>query len=361
MPRTVVGLDIGTTGVRAAEFRLARRAPKLRRCAAVPLPRGAVRAGVVVDEAAVSQALRTLWSEGKFSTKDVVIGIANDGVLVRQMDLDWMPPADFRKALHYQVAEALPLPVDEANLDYHLLEEVEAGGATEGETSRVNRILLVAAARDVVDGFVNAAHGAGLRVQKADLLPFALVRAASSLADDAPTEAIVDIGADTISVVVHRGGRPRYVRIIPSVGSDTITQALQERYGWNWEDAERTKVVLGLPTVVDPSDEDGDTPLPHPAQQVITEQAHQLVAEVRATLDFFLDSGPDSESLSRVVLTGAGSQLGGLADLVAAQLDVPVEDLSPMSLTRGRRRRNDSQSTRGHAVTAGLCLGVSAS
>jgi type IV pilus assembly protein PilM len=172
MAHTVVGLDIGTSGVRAAEFRLAaRRKPHLRKFATCPLPEGAVSRGVVVDEAAVTEALRSLWSRGKFSTKTVVIGIANEGVLVRQMDLDWMPPADFRKALRYQVAEALPVPVDEANLDYHLLEEIEVAGEVEGQTKRVNRVLLVAAAREVVDGYVMAAQSAGLRVTRADLLP----------------------------------------------------------------------------------------------------------------------------------------------------------------------------------------------
>jgi hypothetical protein len=149
-----------------------------------PLPRDAIRRGVVVDQAAVAQALRALWAKGKFSTKAVVIGIANEGVLVRQMDLDWMPPADFRKALHYQVAEALPVPVDEANLDYHLLEEVEVTDEHDGTVRRVNRILLVAAARDVVDGFVTAVQRAGLRVTRADLLPFALVRTAASIPAD---------------------------------------------------------------------------------------------------------------------------------------------------------------------------------
>src|SRR5687768_2725466 len=220
MARTVVGLDIGSSGIRAAEFAPGKRAPSLRKFATVDLPPGAVRAGAVTVPDAVAEAFRTLWSQGQFGTKAVALGLANASILVRQMDLDWMPPADFRKALRYQVEDALPMPVDDANLDFHLLEELEVPGEGE-ETRRISRVLLVAAARDMVDGFVDAVHRAGLRPVSVDIVPFALVRATHVRGADpeSAAEAIVDIGFDTVKVVVHRSGQPQYVRMIPGLGS----------------------------------------------------------------------------------------------------------------------------------------------
>jgi type IV pilus assembly protein PilM len=220
----------------------------------------------------------------------------------------------------------------------------------------VNRILLVAAAREAVDGFVTAAQRAGLRVMRADLLPFALIRAATlDRASDALAEAVVDIGADTISVVVHESGRPRFVRMIPGTGSNLITTALQDRYSWSWEDAERTKVVLGMPPLADARAGSFD----HPAQHAITEEAIKLVAEVRTTLEYFLTSDTDLHELSRVVLTGAGSRLGGLTELLSDQLRVPVETLTPLAGVRAPRRLKRSDADIAHlAVTAGLCLGT---
>ena len=92
MARTLVGLDIGSTGVRAAEFVPGRRRSTLRRFASVPLAPGVVRAGTVADGEALAAALKALWSSAKFGTKEVRLGIANSGVMVRQMVLDWMPP-----------------------------------------------------------------------------------------------------------------------------------------------------------------------------------------------------------------------------------------------------------------------------
>lgn len=374
MTRTLVGLDIGSSGVRAAELVPGRRRATLRRYASVDLPPGVVRGGVVVDGEALTEALRTLWSRGKFGTKAVRIGIANAGVLVRQLDLDWMPPADFRRALRYQVQDALPIAVDDANLDYHLLDELDLDPAEgEVESRRVARILLVAAARDMVDAFVDAANNAGLRPLGVDLVPFALVRSRQGhgLDLDAESEAIVDIGADVVSVVVHAGGVPRYVRIIPGVGGDSITEAVRARYDWGWEDAERTKIYVGLPghAHLDESQvevvgrrTDG---LDHAAQAVVEEAAGELAEEISSTLDFYRASTSDAAEaaeggapLSRVLLTGAGARLGGLAEMLEEKLRLPVTDLDGPAAVRAPRRTHRGGDLTALSVPAGLCAAV---
>jgi type IV pilus assembly protein PilM len=364
MPRTLVGLDIGSSGLRAAEFAVGRRT-KLRRFASLPLPEGVVRAGAVVDPDALTDALKTLWSEGKFSTKTVALGVANAGVLVRQMDLDWMPPADFRKALRYQVEDALPMPVDDANLDYHLLEELEVEGEG-GEARRVARVLLVAAAREMVDAFVDATHAAGLRTVRVDLVPFALIRAAESAVrrateDDRAPEAIVDVGADTVNIVVHVHGQPRYVRMVPGMGGSVVTEAVRERYDWAWDEAERTKRVVGLPghSTLKPEEPRPDG-LEHPAQQVIAAEAESFVTEIASTLDYVRGSGEEGQGLARVLLTGGGSRLGGLAELLEGRLGTPVERLSVRDSVRTPRRLRGAGEDTDLVIPAGLCLGAEA-
>lgn len=373
MARTVVGLDIGNTGVRAAEFQIGRRTTTLRRFASVDLPEDAIRYGMVKDPDAVTAALRELWSRGKFSTKAVVLGIANDGVLVRQMDLEWMPPADFRKGLRYQVADALPVPVDEANLDYYMLDEIEQAPDSKGDVRRVARVMLVAAGREMVDTFVRSVQAAGLRPVRVDLLPFALARAASPVVaplagSDAPLEAVVDIGADTVVVVVHQGGRPQFVRTLAGHGGHAITRALMARYEWTWDEAERTKISLGLPghaSTVEPPGLESAESAPaevqgaHPAHATIAEQVDGLVTELRATLTFFRTSTADPKPLSRIVLAGKASGLGGLAETLAEQLGVPIDHLSVLDRVRKPRRMHLRDGTvTALAVPAGLCLGM---
>ncbi|MAO82004.1 MAG: pilus assembly protein PilM, partial [Nocardioides sp.] len=177
MASTVVGLDIGRTAVRAVELR--GKNPTLRRHGSIELGRGAVETGVVADPHQVTAACRELWRAGRFSTREVRLGVSSGSVLVRQIELDWMPPADLKRALRYQVAGLLPVAVDDANLDHVLLGEVTRRDES-GQERRMVRILLVATARGAVDEMVRAVRAAGLRARTADLAPLALVRAAAA-------------------------------------------------------------------------------------------------------------------------------------------------------------------------------------
>lgn len=361
--RKVVCLDIGSSGLRAAQFSLlstpmGSKSCRLDRFASVPLPAGAVSGGVVSDPAAVGKALRALWSAGRFSTKRVVFGLANDRVLVRQLDLDWMEPADFRKALSYSVADQIPMSVDEANLDYHVLEDIPAG--PEDDSERQLRVLLVAAASEMVDTFVVALNEAELTPVKAELAPFALIRAAAPSptadAEDGVAEAIVDIGSDTLTVVVHVNGQPRFVRTVAQLGGRAITGELQQKFGWSYEEAEAAKAQYGLPR--QRAAEEDLVALEHPAQQAIEERVAGVVAEVRTTLNFFLSAGTGVRSLSRIVLTGGGSRLNGLHERISEAMDTEVVTLAPPREVRSRLSNAAEDDLGAVALLSGLALGV---
>ena len=155
--RSAIGLDIGTSGVRAAELSFGKGQVTLEKFGQVALPEGAVRDGEVVDPDAVAAAVKQLWAHTKFSSKKVVIGVANQKVIVRQVDLPWMPPDELKKSLAFQVQDFVPMPVEQAVLDFHPLEELTAEGG-----NRVLRGLLVAASRDMVNASLEAVQKAGL-------------------------------------------------------------------------------------------------------------------------------------------------------------------------------------------------------
>ncbi|HUR72969.1 MAG TPA: type IV pilus assembly protein PilM, partial [Sporichthya sp.] len=361
--RKVVCLDVGSSGLRGAQFSV-RSTPmggttcRLDRYAAVPLPAGVVAGGVVTDPAAVGKALRALWSAGRFSTKKVVFGLANDRVLVRQLDLGWMEPADFRKALSYSVADQIPMSVDDANLDYHVLEDIPAGPDLDAE--RTLRVLLVAAATEMVDTFLVALAEADLTAVKAELAPFALIRAAGAIptaeASSDAAEAIVDIGSDTLTVVVHANGQPRFVRTVGQLGGRAITGELQEKFGWSYEEAEAAKTQFGLPRQRTAGD-DG-VGLEHPAQEAIEERVAGVVAEVRTTLNFFLSAGTGVRTLSRIVLTGGGSRLTGLPERIAEAMGTDVVMLTTPPEVKSRLSAAADDDLGAVALLSGLALGV---
>ncbi len=323
--RPVVGLDIGTSGVRAAELVLGKGGTTLDRFGQVALPHGAVRDGEVVDADAVAQAIRQLWVHARLSSRKVVVGIGNQKVVVRQVELPWMPLEELRKSLAFQVQDYIPMPVEDAILDFHPLEDlINPAGA------RVLRVLLVAAARTMVSSTLAAVEKAGLRPALVDLTSFAVLRsqATSGGTFTGGTEALVDIGASVTNIVIHQGGVPRFVRILLMGGGD-ITDAVAERLGVPIDEAEVLKRTTGLAVV--PAQID-----PHPANRAIESTGSALVEEVRGSLDYYL-AQPDAARISRVVLSGGGSRLSGLVHRLSAAPRLPVEPARPMAVLRTGR------------------------
>jgi type IV pilus assembly protein PilM len=305
--RTSIGLDIGSGAVRAAELSFTSGGVVLERCAHAPLPDGAVRDGEVVDATAVSAAIAELWRQGRFSHRRVVVGIANQRVVVREIEVPQMPAADLRKALPFQVQDVLPMSVDDAVMDFHPIEERVTGSGT------VVRGLLVAAWRDTVSSLLAAVDGAKLVAEAVDLTAFAVLRAVGSGLATATTEALVDVGSTITQVVVHSGGTPHFVRILMS-GGDDITAAVAERSGVSLGEAEELKRQV---TALD------DAALLTPAGQAVQQAVQSFLEEVRSTVDYA--TATSGHRAERVVLTGGGARQAGLDLQLAAMTGLPVE------------------------------------
>jgi type IV pilus assembly protein PilM len=312
VPKTRIGLDIGSTAVRAAELAEG-SPPTVIRAAQVPLPAGAVENGEVRDVEAVSEALRELWTRGGFKSRKVWMGVGNQRVVVREIALPVMAEKELRQSLGFQVQEFIPMPVDEAVLDYHLIEEIEVEGRP------MLRLLLVAAQKAMVDTLVAAATGAKLEPMGLDLVPFAMVRAVGATGagmelENTGGEAVVDVGAHVTNIVVHAAGETRFVRILPSGGRD-ITVAIARGLSVEDEVAERLK----RGEVVE---EAGATP--EQAREIAMQRATQFVDEIRSSLEFYT-AQTQGARIERLLVSGGGSKLEGFIDILRQRIPVTVE------------------------------------
>jgi type IV pilus assembly protein PilM len=312
VPKTRIGLDVGSTAVRAAELTEG-SPPSVVRAAQVPLPAGAVENSEVRDVPAVSEALRELWTRGGFKSRKVWMGVGNQRVVVREIALPAMPEKDLRQSLGFQVQEFIPMPVDEAVLDYHLIEEIEIEGRP------MIRLLLVAAQKAMVDTLVAAATGAKVEPIGLDLVPFALVRAVGATGagmelESTGGEAVIDVGAHVTNIVVHAAGETRFVRILPSGGRD-ITVAIARGLSIDDEVAERLKRGEAV---------DGVAATPRQALEIAMQRATQFVDEIRSSLEFYT-AQTQGARIERLLISGGGSKLEGFIDILRQRIPVTVE------------------------------------
>jgi type IV pilus assembly protein PilM len=311
MARTRVGLDIGSTGVRAAELSMG-GTPSLLRAAQVPLPAGAVENGEVRQPEVVGEALKELWTRGGFKAKQVTMGVGNQRVVVREISLPALPEKELRESLAFQVQEFIPMPVEEAVLDYDPLGEFEQ------DDRQMMRLLLVAAQKAMVSALVQSATSAKLEPVGLDLTPFALVRsvgtAEGGMELEAPgDEAVIDVGAHVTNICVHAQQTTRFVRILPSGGRD-VTNAVARALGVDDDVAEQLKrgeEIEGGPDLEE-------------VRRAAMARAGSFVDEIRSSLEFYTAQVPGAR-VGRLLVTGGGSKLDGFMELLQERIPVRVE------------------------------------
>ena len=313
MARSVIGLDVGTSAVRAAEVRFGRGTPSLVRFGQVALPPGAVVAGEVVDAAVVSAALRRLWKEAGFSGKRVVTGVAGQRVVARTTDLPAMSDDDLRSSLPFQVQELIPIPIEDAVIDHQVLERT-----VDSEGVERLRVLVVAAHRDMLRSLLAALEGAGLSVARIDLIAFSLIRALhepdfaelDDLGNGATAEAIVDIGGGVTNVIVHEHGVPQFIRSL-STGGIELTEAISTDLDVDFETAEALK-----------RNGDGDVQSQH-AQEVLSVALAPVLEEIRTSLEYWQSQSADGE-LRRVIVVGGTARLPEVHERLARLIGAPL-------------------------------------
>ncbi len=346
MASRVVGIDFGSRALRAVEVEGALKdRPTLRRYYEVAIPPGIVRSGEVIDPVAATAAIKRLWSGGRFSTKNVVLGVGNQRVLARDIELPRMTPAQLRESLQYHVQDKLPMPINEAVLDFF---PISQGNDQSGPTMTG---LLVAASREAVLSNVNAVIKAGLNPVEVDLIPFAVTRTLLRGLGGRGVIAIIDVGAETTTVVVADNGVPQFVRMIPAGGSD-VTRAIMSRLSIGEEAADGTKVKLGLVAFT------GGGADQQMAMESITSVTGELLESIRNTISYY-DNTHVGGSVDRMVLSGGGSRLEGfsaaLRELTRTEI-VQVDPLSTLNVSRALRalRATDRETL---TVALGLALG----
>ena len=345
--KPAIGLDIGASAVRVAQLTGGKGAASLAAFGQVALPPGAVVDGEIRDPGPVSEAIAQLWKRTKLKAKTAVVGIANQRVVVRQVDLPYLDEKEFRLALPFQAADYIPMPVDEAQLDFIVLNDY-----TTESNDHMMRVLLVAAATEMVESFVDTIAAAGIQPGGVDLVPFAVARAVSSAARGEAgvggSEAIVDVGAGVTNIVVHHNGEPRFVRIL-LVGGDDATTSISELQEVPFEEAEALKFDAGS----DVATED--------IKRILRTQVDSLVEEIRGSLDYYL-SQEDSEPVVSIILTGGGSLTAGLTERMEETLRTPVIRATPLSEVNvsksGLTEEQIAQVQPVSAAAIGLAMGV---
>ncbi len=353
----IVGLDIQPGHVAAVQARV-NGSIVVKHAAGAPLPADTVREGEVLDEGVLSEALRALFADSRLSRR-VRLGVANQRTVLRTLEL---PPVTDRKelaaAVRFQAQDQVPMPLSNAVLDFHPL------GVFDTPDGPRQRVVLVAAQRDMIQRLLAAVRNAGLRPEGIDLSAFALIRSLYR-PDPEHTDRVLYLNVDGLTnMAIAEGTTCRFTRVVGG-GIEAMASELAERRSIPLVEARELIIAVDLSTPPEP--EPGVTVVePEPAgvagdeqptvaaqdaqpdpatgpayapaapsevaspepeadvRAVLDNGIREIAGEVRNSLDFHRSQEGGGE-VSRVVLSGSALDLPGFADSLQEQLGVQVE------------------------------------
>lgn len=204
--KSIAGIEIDSTEIRAVELGGTAGSPSLLASGRVPLPEGAVKDGKILKTQVVGEALFRLWTEAGIKTREVILGVSNQDVLMRFAFFPKVPPDKLDNMIKFQAQEFLPIPISEVELDYMVLGEVA------GERGPMLHVLLVAARRPMLNEFISALDMAQLNAEDIDASNLALMRLLPQ-ADRSKTVAMVNIYGKMAGIMMLSNGIPGLARM----------------------------------------------------------------------------------------------------------------------------------------------------
>ncbi|MEN6429599.1 MAG: type IV pilus assembly protein PilM [Coriobacteriales bacterium] len=324
-----IGLDIGTDHIRVAQMRPAGVNFVLSAYAMVDVPMGAVVEGEIVAPESVSASIKELWRRSGVKGKDVSIGVSNQKVVVRLIDLPFMERAELEGAIQYQAQDYIPMAVEESILDFQII-----GDYMTSSDEHMMEVLLVAAHREMIAAAVQAVEGAGLRLNEIDVSSFAVVRALMGgeagffpeEGDASSATGVIHVSSGITNITVVERGIPRFNRVSALAGNQ-FTHAIANVLNLTFDEAESLKVKVGLPDVEAASSQlpiDVDEQTAQVVQEALEREVNKFIAEIRRSLDYYLTQTSQARTIQRIILTGSGAQLKNLAGYLEKGLQAHV-------------------------------------
>src|SRR6201993_37641 len=306
--KSLIGLDIGSSSVKAIELKKTKEGYELVSHGIETLAQDTVVDGAIMDAPSVAEKIVSIFDNQKIKAKDVATSVSGHSVIVKRVSMPLMTEEELFDRIQSEASQHIPFDIADVNLSYQLLE------ATENQMD----VLLVAVKKDKILNHTNVLAQAGKTPVVVDIDAFGLQNCfeVNYEPDAGQTVALLNIGASVMNINIVRGGIPLFTRDV-SVGGNQFTDALQKELDLSYEDAERLKKGETLPSVTDEQ-----------KQQILRSVSDILTLEIQKTFDFFRATA-SGENIQRILVAGGTARVPGLVDLLREEFAMPVEELNP--------------------------------
>jgi type IV pilus assembly protein PilM len=338
--KSIVGLDIGSSSIKAVELKKTRNGIEVTHIGLEPLASDIVVDSMIVDSGSVATAITKIFADNNIKGRAVATSVSGHSVIVKPVKMPTMSDQELAQQILTEAAQYIPFDIADVNIDYQILSENLDGPQMD--------VLLVAVKKDKILNYTNVLSLAGKSPAIVDIDAFALQNCYEYNYEPAPgsTVALLNLGASVMNINIVKGTTPLFTRDV-SIGGHQYTDSLQKELDLSFEDAEALKLGQKVGTV----SEDAKLPILQQVTEII-------VLEIQKTFDFFRATAA-GEHIERIYMAGGSSQVPGLIEALRQEFSLPVEILNPfqkIELPTGLGTEFLDQNAGQLAVAVGLAL-----
>jgi type IV pilus assembly protein PilM len=335
----LVGLDIGSRSIKAAEIVDTKRGLTLKHFGIVDIAHGAIEEGTINDPESVAESIQQLFKSYNIKESNVAVSIGGYSVIVKKINVQTMAEEQLQETIHFEAEQYIPFDISDVNLDFQIL------GENESNPSQMN-VFLVAAKKDMVNDYINLVNLAGLNPCIVDVEAFALQNTfeANYHVED-ENIALIDIGASKTSLNILKGSSSVFMRDV-SLGCGQINQKIMSLVECSFEEAEQLKY--------------GDNPdrlSPEDLKGIVSSVVADWCTEIRRALDFFYSTYPEDQ-IKRIVISGGGANINEFRELLATEASAEVEPINPFKNFHLDEKSFDEAFVKQIAPQAAISMGL---
>jgi len=340
--KAVVGLDIGSSAVKAVELKPVGKGFRVAAFGSEPVPQDAIVDGAIIDAGAVADSIRRVFENNKaFKAKDVCASLSGNAVIVKKITLPVMTESELGESIYWEAEQYIPFDIQDVNLDYQILDP-----GTGPDSRGSMEVLLVAAKKEKIGDYTGVIAQAGRAPVIVDVDAFALQNAyeVNYGLEGAHVVVLLNAGASAININILQGDQSVFTRDI-SIGGNAYTEAVQKELDLPFDVAEQLK--KGIPV---------DGASFEEAQPVLRAVTENVLLEIQKTFDFFKATAA-SEQIDRIMLSGGASRVDGFRDMLNERIGAPVEEFDPFRAIVWDGKKVGGDPTE-HAATAAVAVGL---
>ncbi|KPJ53845.1 hypothetical protein AMJ39_02840 [candidate division TA06 bacterium DG_24] len=308
--RRNVGLDIGSSLIKVVDLETGGKGAMLHNYGIGALPPDVIVDGEVMDREVVVDTIKGLFASKGITKTAVATALSGRGVIVKKITMEKMREAEAREQIRWEAEQHVPFDISDVSLDFQIVD-------TESAPDQMD-VLLVAAKRENVTARVNLLQEAGLDTVLVDVAAFAIQNVYEANYGFEPGQliALVNVGAETSGINFVKDGISFFTRDLSTAGGD-CSQRLQKELGVGYEQA--TEILKGESLEAVGMDQ---------LQPILRSFGEDLAVGIERTLPY-LPSSDETRKMNRIVMSGGGAMIPGLADFLQERFEIPVEIIDP--------------------------------